>query len=104
MLFLQYFELNENMSAEERLQIGQKLTSSGLFPPKGVKLLQWLLTPDGWGINISEVESVADGFRATQMWRAAGKGFFKSVKTAPAMPITEAMPIGAEILKALSST
>jgi hypothetical protein len=35
MLFLTYWELSESMSVEERLQVAQKLTSSGLFPPRG---------------------------------------------------------------------
>lgn len=35
MLFLVYWELNENMSEEERIQITQKLTSSELFPLQG---------------------------------------------------------------------
>ncbi|MFQ5873496.1 MAG: hypothetical protein ACE5JL_06815 [Dehalococcoidia bacterium] len=104
MLFLSYFELNENMPDEERLQIGQKLTSSGGFPPKGVKIIRWDATPDAWGILVMEAEKAEDVFRAIDMWRAAGTGFFKSTKTSPAIPIQELMPIAADLLKTMAST
>ena len=104
MLFVTYWELNENMSVEERSQIAQKLTASELFPPEGVNIIRWDATPDGWGILITEAESAADVFHAINTWRSAGAGFFKSTKTAPAMPVEETIPIGAEILKALAST
>ncbi len=104
MLFLTYWELNENMSEQERLDIGQNLTSSELFPPKGVNMIRWDGTPDGWGILIMEAEEAADVVRAIDMWRAAGAGFFKTTKTAPAMPIQELMPVAGELLQTLAST
>ncbi len=103
MLFLTIWEVNENMSVEERLQVAQKLTGSGLFPPNGVNILRWDGTPDGWGILLAEAESAAAMNEALALWRAAGAGFFKSTKTAPAMPIQEAIPQTAEILKALGA-
>ena len=103
MLFLMYWELNENMPVEERLQIAQKLTSSGLFPPKGVNIIRWDMTPDSWGILIAEAESIAAMDRAISMWRAAGTGFFKYTKTAPAMPVQELMPLTVELLNTMAS-
>ncbi len=104
MLFLTYWELNENMPEAERLQIAEKLTSSGLFPPKGVNIIRWDGTPDSWGILILEAENAADIVRAIAMWRASGAGFFKSIKTSPAMPIQEMVPTIGEIVKTLTST
>ena len=104
MLFVTYFEFNENMPVGERIQIAQKLVSSGLFPPKGVDVIRWVGTPDGWGILIAEAETAADMVRTVDMWRAAGAGFFRSTKTAPAMPILETVPIAAELLETLAST
>ena len=104
MLFLTYWELNENMSIEERQQIAEKLTSSGLFPPKGVNIIRWDGTPDGWGILIAEAESAADIGQAVAMWRAAGTGFFKSTRTAPAQTIQELLIQQGELLKSLGST
>ena len=104
MLFLTYWELNENMSNAERLQVAEKLTSSGLFPPEGVNIIRWDGTPDAWGIVLLEADTAADAFRTIDLWRAAGAGFFKLTKTVPAMPIQDLIPIEAEILNALSTT
>lgn len=104
MLFVTYWELNEDMPAEERIQIAQKLTSKGLFPPKGVKVLGWYGTPDNWGILLAEADNPTDLFTGIALWRSAGAGFFKSTKTAPALPIQETIPLGAEILKSLASS
>ena len=103
MLFLTYWELNENMSEGERLQVAEKLTSSGLFPPKGVNIIRWDTTPDAWGILLAEAESAADIARAIDMWRAAGAGFFKMTKTSSAIPVEEAISVSTELLKALGS-
>ncbi len=104
MLFLTYWELNEGMSVEERQQIAGKLTSAGLFPPQGVNIIRWDSTPDGWGILVAEAESAADIAQAIGMWRAAGAGFFKSTRTAPAEPVQESLARTDELLKALGSS
>ena len=104
MLFMTYWELNENMAAQERLQIAEKLTSSGLFPTQGVNIIRWDGTPDGWGVLILEADRAEDVFRAVDLWRAAGAGFFKFTKTAPVLPIQQVIPIGADNLKALGSS
>jgi len=101
MLFLTYWELNENMPVAERMGIAQKLTSSGLFPPKGVKILRWDETPDAWGILLMEADNPIDVALALDYWRMAGAGFFKQTKTAPATPIAEGMPHWAEALRAI---
>jgi hypothetical protein len=101
MLFLTYWELNENMPVQERMSIAQKLTSSGFFPPKGVKILRWDETPDAWGILLMEADNAMDVALALAYWRMAGAGFFKQTKTAPATPIAEGMPHWAEALKAI---
>lgn len=72
MLFMTYWELNENMSAEQRLKIAQRLTSSGKFPPKGVNVLRFDLTPDEWGSTIYEADKAEDVFREVDIWRTAG--------------------------------
>ena len=105
MLFISYWELNENMPEQERLQIAQKLTTSGLFPPQdGVKIVRWDATPDLWGVLIMEAENAADVFRAIGMWRAAGPGFFKTIKTAPALPIEEVIPVVAGVVQQLGGS
>ncbi len=99
MLFLTYWELNEDMPVEQRLQITHKL--SAMLPMEGVNIIQWVITPDAWGILLAEAESVADISRAINAWRAAGAGFFKSTRTAPAQTIEESVSQQAELLKTL---
>lgn len=104
MLFLSYWELNENMSDIERTAIANKLMTSGLFPPKGVNVLRWDETPDGWGILLMEADSPMDVTQALAVWRMAGAGFFKLTKTAPAFPITaDNMQIWAAQQKAVAA-
>ena len=103
MLFLTYWELNENMSGEERLGIANKLMSTGMFPPEGVNIIRWDGTPDEWGIMVLEANSAEDAFRAINLWRAAGAGFFKLTKTAPALPVQEIIPVVSEIQQKLGS-
>ena len=104
MLFVSYWELNENMSVAERLGAAQKLLSAGLFPPEDVNIIRWDITPDGWGITILEAESEAAASRTMNMWRAAGTGIFKCTKTAPARPVQEEMEDSGELLKMLASS
>ncbi len=104
MLFLTYWELNEDMPAEQRIGIAQKLTSSGLFPPQGVNVIRWDGTPDLWGIIVTEAETAEDMIRAIELWRASGPGFFKTVKTAPAAPIQDMVPMIGEIIQTLAAT
>jgi len=103
MQFLVYWELNENMSDADRLQVAQKLTGSGLFPPKGVNIVRWDSIPDLWGTLVLEADNEADVFRALALWRAAGAGFFKVTNTAPTLPVQEVMPIVGEIHQALDN-
>ena len=103
MLFMTYWELNEAMPVEETLQISQKLMSLGLVPFEGFTIIRWDMSPDGWGILIGEAESAADVDKAIYMWRAAGAGFFKFTKTAPAQPVPDVIAQHVELLKTLSS-
>ena len=101
MQFLAYWELNENMSSTDRHKVADNLMSKGLFPPKGVTIVRWDATPDLWGTLILEADNAEDVFRAMELWRAAGAGFFKVTKTAPTLPVQEVIPIGQEIQQSL---
>jgi hypothetical protein len=103
MLFVTYWELNEAMDVRQRLEIAEKLTTSGLFPPEGVTVVRWDGTPDGWGILIVEAERVEDVQRALDLWRVSGAGFFKSTRTAPAMPIQQMIPASQAVIQAVDN-
>ncbi len=100
MLFLSYWELNENISIQERLKFSQKLTSEGAFPPEGVNIIRWDVTSSGWGITVLEAENAIDAFKTIDMWRMKA-GFFKTVKIAPALPVQEVMPQLGEFIQSL---
>lgn len=104
MLFLTYWELNENTPAGAQIQASQKLMTSGLFPPKNVNILRWDITPDNWGMLLCEAESAADINQALTMWRAACPGFFTTTKTAPALPVQESIPLTAALLGTLGAS
>ena len=104
MLFITYYELSEDISLAARVPTTEKVMASGLFPPKGVNIVRFDLTPDAWGIIVLEADNVADIYRALDVWRAvAGPGFFKSTKTAPALPAREAIPLRIDLVKTLGS-
>ena len=103
MLFITYWEINEQMSAAERLQTVGKLAQSGLFPPQGVNILRWDATPDGWGTLLVEAENEAAIHRAIAIWRAASTGFLKFTKTAPAQPVQDAVAVETALLQALAA-
>lgn len=93
MQFLTFWKLNEEMSAEHRQQIAEKLTSQGLFPPENVELVRWDGTPDDWGVAIMEADDVQAVTSALNMWRIAGgeTAFFEKTMTAPAAPVQETL-------------
>jgi hypothetical protein len=103
MLFITYWELNENSAVAANLEAATKLTSSGMFPPENVQVLRWDITPDNWGILLVEADSAQAINDALSMWRAAVPGFFKSTKTSPAIAVQEAIPAAARILQTLGS-
>jgi hypothetical protein len=103
MLFITYWELNENSAVSSNLEAANKLTASGMFPPPNVQILRWDITPDNWGILLVEADSVQAINDALTMWRAAVPGFFKITKTAPVLPVQEAIPATVKILEALNA-
>lgn len=103
MLFLTYWKLNEDMSVEERQEVAQRLTSSGLFPPDDVEIIRWDGTPDGWGIVLAEADSADAIGNMINMWRIAGDGFFEETVTAPALPVQEALEQTQELFDAVAS-
>ena len=83
MLFLTYWELNEGMSEQTRTQIVQKLMSTGLYPPKGYKILRFDVTPDAWGIVVAEADSAADVNWPTTCGVWPARGFSNAPRPPP---------------------
>ncbi|MCG3208109.1 MAG: hypothetical protein FOGNACKC_01711 [Anaerolineae bacterium] len=103
MLFLTYWELNEETSRVQRMQAGQKLLQTGLFPPAGINIIRWDATVDGWGILVAEAEDFTAINRALDAWRIAVPGMFTVTRTAPAQPVQEVMASTAEFMQKMAA-
>ena len=100
MLFLTYWELNENFDPSKMAELGQELMEKKLFPVEGVKLIGWYVSAgDMWGITISEADTTEQIARGNHMWRIAHPGFYKFIKTTPAMELVKAIPVGIQLAK-----
>ncbi|MFX1358488.1 MAG: DUF3303 domain-containing protein [Promethearchaeota archaeon] len=104
MLFITYWELNENFDPAELAEMAQKVLSKNLYPTEGVKQLGWYVsTGDYWGITISEAENEEQLVQDTNVWRMAKPGVFKLIKNSPAMELAKALPILIKLKKKLES-
>jgi hypothetical protein len=56
-LFLCYWELNENMPVMQHVGIAKMLTEAGLFPPEGVEIIRFDKTPDNLGVTLFKASS-----------------------------------------------
>jgi hypothetical protein len=102
MLFISYWELNEEFDPSELADMAQKILSKGLYPTEGVKQIGWYTsTGDFWGITISEADSEEQLVKDSNVWRMAKPGVFKSIKTSPAMELAKAIPILIKLKKQL---
>ena len=104
MLFITYWELNENVALQDTIQAAHKLTASGIFPPANVQILRWDITPDNWGILLVESDSAQTVADALSLWRAALPGFFKMTRTSPSVPVQDAIPATGKLLQMLASS
>jgi hypothetical protein len=101
MLFASYWELSENVAVQDQFTAAQKIMASELFPPQGVNIVHWGITPDRWGILILEAENAAQVDRAFYVWRAALPGIFKSSKSGPMLSIQDHLAIAGEVIESL---
>jgi len=91
MLFLIYWELNEQVGVSQRIAALNKLQQAELFPPPDVELIRFDMTPDQWGISIMEAGSAGAIMRHLGAWRIACPGIFVTTKVSPAMPVANSV-------------
>jgi len=100
MLFISYWELNENLSPKDIVEAGAELLQKKLWPVEGVKILGWYVAAGEvptWGITIEEAESEEQVLKGIAVWTNAKPGIFKVVKASPAMTAEDAMRVVAEM-------
>jgi len=94
MLFITYWELNQDFDPADLAEITQLILSKKLYPTEGVKQLGWYVsTGDYWGITIAEADTEEQLVKDMSVWRMAKPGLFKTTKTSPAMEIAQVLPI-----------
>ena len=101
MLFVCYWELNDNMPTMQHVQIAKQLTESGLFPPEGVEIIRMDKTASGWGVTIFKADSAKAANSLVSIWKVSAPGFFKKVKLSPAMPIKDAAANAAKLYQSV---
>jgi hypothetical protein len=104
MLFLCYWELNENMPAMQHVGIAKMLTEAGLFPTAGVEIIRFDKTPGNWGVTVFKAESAEAAANLISIWRVAAPGFFKKVKMSTAMPVKDAAASAAKLYQSIKET
>lgn len=102
MLFITYWELNQDFDPSELAEIAQKLMSKKLYPVEGVKQIGFYIsTSDYWGITIEEADNEEQMAKGSNMWRLAKPGYIKVMKTTPAMDATKMIPLVIKLKKQL---
>jgi hypothetical protein len=99
MLFVVYWELNENLNPKDVGKLATELLEKGLFPVEGVKQLGWYGTTSvpTWGVTIEEADNAEAIFKDITVWTNAKPGFFKVLKVAPAMTAQDAIRVAMEM-------
>ncbi len=93
MIFISYWELNPDLDPSAIADAAQKLISAKLYPQANSKQLAWYVSPDYWGITISETDDEDALLTDANMWRMAMPGIFKTIKTSVAQESTKVVPL-----------
>ena len=88
-----YWELNPDFDPSELADVATILIKKGLYPAEGMKEIAWYVSPDYWGLSISEVEDEAAMIKEVNMWRIAKPGIFKVFKHSIALKTVDILPI-----------
>ncbi len=99
MIFISYWELNESLDPSELADIVQTLMNKKLVPAEGIKQLAWYVSPDYWGITVTEAESEEALVNDSAMWRIVKPGVFKSIKTSVGLEVSKVLPIMMKLAK-----
>ena len=95
MLFLSYWELNENLTVKDIVKVATELMEKNLWPAEGTEILGFYTTTEVpiWGITIEEAESVESVLKGAAAWTNTKPGFFKVLRVSPAMTAEEAIRV-----------
>jgi hypothetical protein len=100
MIFIAYWELNNDFEPSELASVAQTLLNKKLFPEEGTNIIAWYISAtDNWGVLVVEAENEEQMVRTISMWRIAKPGIFRLIKTSPGVEITKILPMVMKLAK-----
>ncbi|HME55016.1 MAG TPA: DUF3303 family protein [Candidatus Lokiarchaeia archaeon] len=97
MLMIVYWELDPNLKPSDITEAVAELQQRGMWPPEGLKMLGWWVTPDYWGVTVYDVDNEEALMKGASLLRLAKPGIFKVYKASIAMPANEVIPLMAQL-------
>ena len=90
MLFVSHWELNENITPEDIVQLAAELMEKNVWPIEGTEVLCFYVTTEVpiWGITIFKAENVEQVLKDVAVWSNTKPGFFKIRRVTPARAYT----------------
>lgn len=101
MQFIGYWQLRLDKSHQELLKAAGEQGLMDAFPPDGVEILRWDVTPSDWGIVVMEAEDAEAIDKAIKMWQA-NQSWFEEIKVEPARPVEDRVDTLNELFEELS--
>ncbi len=99
MLFVAFWKISKDVTVQDTAKTGMKLLEKGMAPPKGVKLLRWLLLPGGRGVTIVEADNADALLMEWMVWINEYPGMFEYYEISPAVEATKAIESAFELSK-----
>jgi len=93
MLFMTIWQVNPTIPPRKVAEVAHELTSKGLWPIKGVKVVGWYISPGGKGVTITDAENGEDVYKSWITWTNAHPGLFTCYETMPVLPAEKAIPL-----------
>jgi len=95
MLFVSHWELNENITPKDIVQLAAELMEKNVWPIEGTEVLDFYVTTEVpiWGMTILEAENEEQILKDVAVWSNAKLGFFKVRRVTPVMAAEEAIRI-----------
>ncbi len=91
MLFLMYFDLNENATPEDIMK-GAAVLQKANIQLEGTETKTWLVTPEYWGIAIVECSDETTLSHGINMWSQASPGIYKQIRYSIALNVEKYAP------------
>ncbi len=93
MIFISYWELNPDVDPSKLADAAEKLIKAKMYPLEKSKQLAWYVSPDYWGITVTETDDETALLSDANMWRMAMPGIFKTIKSSVAQDPGKVIPL-----------